>query len=238
MYRNRPIFMISLWAAAMMVVLVYISCGLKKVVPEQPAEPFKFSRLIFLPIQDMARIYGENKTIQCQLCGNMFTTGRVTEGADAFLTHHVQALLKERRKDFELVPISQAKGAMSDILLGSQQELSERELLVKIGRQLNADAILTGKVYRFVERNGTDYSTNSPASVAFDLTLLRVSDGRIMWTGHYDETQQSLFENIFKLNSFFKREGKWITAEALALEGLKKIFEEFPVHEDNTGSGH
>ena len=124
--------------------------------------------------------------------------------------------------------MSQAEGTLSDILSSEKEELSERKLLVMVGSELGADAILAGKVYRFIERDGTDYSIKSPASVAFDMMLIRVSDGRTLWTGHFDETQQSLFENIYQWGSFVKRKGKWITAEQLAIDGLNSMFRTFP----------
>jgi hypothetical protein len=195
--------------------------------PEEAAEPFHFKRVLFVPIEDMARLYGENATVQCRLCGNIFTTGKVIKGADEILTDHLMSLLKQR-KDLEIIPMSQAEGALSDILSSEKGGISERELLVNVGRLLDAEAILTGKVYRFLEREGTGYSVRSPASVAFDVLLIRVSDGETVWSGHYDETQQALFENIYQWDKFIRRKGKWITAEQMAIEGLNQMFQTFP----------
>jgi hypothetical protein len=55
-----------------------------------------------------------------------------------------------------------------------------------------------------------------------------VLDGRTIWDGSFDETQQPLFENLFNLSAFFKRKGKWITAEELAFSGLEKVLETLP----------
>ena len=94
---------------------------------------------------------------------------------------------------------------------------------------MGADAVLAGKIYRFIERDGTGLSAKTPASVAFELDLIRVSDGRVVWSGHFDETQKSLFENLFQWNTFWQRKGMWITAEQMATEGLNRTFETFPV---------
>jgi len=217
--------------AIMFILLFVVACGSKQqtatTVDKEDPERFNFRQLLFLPVEDMARIYGENVTVQCRLCGNIITTGPVIKGADEILTTNMRSLLQER-KDLKLVPMSQAEGTLSDILSSEKEELSERKLLVMVGSELGADAILAGKVYRFIERDGTDYSIKSPASVAFDMMLIRVSDGRTMWTGHFDETQQSLFENIYQWGSFVKRKGKWITAEQLAIDGLNSMFRTFP----------
>jgi len=38
----------------------------------------------------------------------------------------------------------------------------------------------------------------------------------------FDENQQALTENLLGIGKFFKRGGKWITAEALSKEGVEK----------------
>ena len=100
--------------------------------------------------------------------------------------------------------------------------------MVKVGHELQAEAVLAGKVYRFIDREGTGYSVNSAASVAFEMVLIRVSNGQIVWSGNFDETQQSLFENLFQIKTFVRRGARWITAEELAVEGLDKLFQTFP----------
>jgi hypothetical protein len=68
----------------------------------------------------------------------------------------------------------------------------------------------------------------SPASVAFDLHLIDVDSGEIIWTGNFDQTQRPLSENILELGSFFKRGASWVTAEELAKGGLEDILRRFP----------
>jgi hypothetical protein len=64
--------------------------------------------------------------------------------------------------------------------------------------------------------------------VAFDLHLVRVKDGTIVWRGSFDKTQSSLMENVFQFSSFFSGGGKWITAKELAEEGLAALLKTFP----------
>ena len=224
LHRNKT----GWWVIGLFFLVILSACRSKAPPPTVPTpEPFHIKRLLMIPFKDMARIYGVNVTVQCRLCGNIFTTGKVMDGADKFLTEHLEILLKNQ-KDLELIPVGQAEGALSTILSGENSELPERELLVKIGRSLDADAVLAGKVYRFIEREGTGYSVNSAASVAFEIVLIRASNGRIVWSGHIDETQQSLFEDLFQLKTFMKRGGRWITAEEMAVEGLNKVYQTFP----------
>jgi hypothetical protein len=211
-------------------VFLWIGCSSNAPPPKPvaPPEPLHIKTLLVLPFQNVAQNQGENVIIQDRLSGNVFTTGTVSPEAEKVMAESVTALLK-RRKDLTLLPESLADGAVSTILSREKGEIPEREFIAKIGASVGADAVLVGKIYRFRERDGTGFSVNSPASVAFELDLVQVSDSRLVWTGTFDETQQSLFENLFQWNTFWKRKAQWITAEQLAREGLDKNFETFPV---------
>jgi hypothetical protein len=69
---------------------------------------------------------------------------------------------------------------------------------------------------------------DKPASVAFDLHLVRVRDGRVAWTGKFDETQRPLSDNLLKIGTFFKRGAKWLTAEELASAGMGETLTALP----------
>jgi len=156
----------------------------------------------------------------------VFTTGDVAESAVVMLTEHLFTLLKDR-KDIELIPSSQAQGVMSGLLAGSNKTLEERALQLEIGRALNADAIFAGYIYRFRERVGGEYSVDLSASVAFDIHLIRVEDGRVLWSAHLDETQRPLSDDLFRLNLFLRRKAKWITAKEMAISGLEDMLKDF-----------
>lgn len=92
----------------------------------------------------------------------------------------------------------------------------------RLGELVYADAVVSGRVLRFRERVGEEWGIKSPASVSFVLELWDVKRGDIIWSGQFDETQKPLSENIFAIGEFTQRGGKWLTAEELALEGVKK----------------
>lgn len=107
--------------------------------------------------------------------------------------------------------------------------LADRSAQAKaIGQRLGSDAVLLVTVNRYIERQGADYSAQQPASVAFDYKLMAVKSGRTICSGVYEETQQSLFENLFSLRGAMKRKFKWITAYDLAREGIETRFGECP----------
>ncbi|MBW1782124.1 MAG: hypothetical protein JRL30_15460 [Deltaproteobacteria bacterium] len=132
-------------------------------------------------------------------------------------------------KTWKLTPPGQAKGVVESIV-GSDAKvgMSPLKLIQEVGKTFGADAVLTGQVYRWKERVGTDFGIESPASVAFDLSLVRPTDGAILWRGNYDKTQKSLFENLFDWNTYVKSKGLWLTAKKLATFGLEKLIAEMP----------
>ena len=91
-----------------------------------------------------------------------------------------------------------------------------------LGELVYADALISGRLLRFRERVGEEWGIQSPASVAFVIDLWDAKRGDLIWSGQFDETQKPLSQNIFALGEFTQRGGRWLTAEELALEGVKK----------------
>jgi hypothetical protein len=122
---------------------------------------------------------------------------------------------------YELVDLD--KEGISAGLNPSEQGISDIETFKRIGHEYSAETVMVGYIYRWREREGSDYSADHPASTAFDLYLLRTEDGAILWKGKFDKTQASLSENILDARTFFRGKGKWMTVEALADLGLSDI---------------
>jgi hypothetical protein len=99
---------------------------------------------------------------------------------------------------------------------------------ITICQQVGGEAVLLVTLYRYRDRQGHEYSVAQPASVAFDYKLLEAGSGRTLCAGVFDETQQALSENIFDFARFTRRAFKWITAEALAREGLEQRLSNCP----------
>jgi len=58
--------------------------------------------------------------------------------------------------------------------------------------------------------------------VAFILDLVDVRRGDIVWTARFDETQKSLSESLFSLGNIGERGVRWLSADQLAQDGIKK----------------
>ncbi|HSK30845.1 MAG TPA: hypothetical protein VLA17_12865, partial [Candidatus Limnocylindria bacterium] len=98
----------------------------------------------------------------------------------------------------------------------------ESARLKRIGEQVYADAVMVGRVLRYRERVGDEWGAKSPASVAFVLDLVDVRRGDLIWSARFDETQKPLSENIFALGQISQRGIRWLTADQLMEDGVRK----------------
>jgi len=97
---------------------------------------------------------------------------------------------------------------------------------VALGKETSADAVIFGTVSRFRERIGTEWGATSPAAVSFDLGLVVVSSGEVVWEGRFDRTQQPLSSNFFDFWMFWRAGPHWFSARELAGLGVDKLLKE------------
>lgn len=196
-------------------------------VSEMPDPPVNINRLLVMPFQDISMGGQENRDTRCPVCGKVFITGAVADGAADLLTKRLISWLEKNRKYELIIPDASANIQTMRYPQGTSMAASLNES-TWVGRSQDADGVLIGYLYRFRERVGKGYSVESPASVAFELHLIGVAEGRSIWSASYDETQQPLGENLFQLGSFLSRGGRWVSAEELAFSGLEQILKKFP----------
>jgi len=55
-----------------------------------------------------------------------------------------------------------------------------------------------------------------------------VSTGALLWSDSFSETQRSLSENLMVAKEFFEMGMRWLTADQLALYGVKELLKKFP----------
>lgn len=167
----------------------------------------------------------EPNIIRTSLSGAVFMAEPVSQNVvDKMSTNLFKRLLEDKR--YDLISPSQAKGVFLSLVTADLTS-NDMEIFQKIGQTFSADAVLTGFVYRWRDREGTDYAVDRPASVAFDLYLIRPTDGAILWKGRFDKTQKSLSENLLDMDTFIKGGGKWMSAEKLAKLGLEGLLAQF-----------
>lgn len=202
-------------------------CADRKVVQKSIDVPPDLEKILVVGFRDMNAGKGDQINVRCPLSGKVYVSGPVDPAAAPALTAQLMSLLHAKdRREIKLITAQEMWDMQSDAS-NYGRDIPELMLMVETGRVLDADAVLVGHIYRFIERVGGNLSVESPASVAFDVHLVRVGDGRVLWTGYFDETQKTLMEDMFDIGSFFAREGKWVTAEQMASTGLEKIMETF-----------
>jgi hypothetical protein len=134
----------------------------------------------------------------------------------------VDALVK---KKYLPIPPGQLQGTRSAILSG-QESMEPETLLRKVSQAHQAGALLVGTLYRYRQRMTP--GQDPPASVGLTLQMIRVADGKVIWRGSFDQTQQSVLENLLGVSTLFKRGLRWATAQELALLGLSQLMDSFP----------
>jgi len=97
--------------------------------------------------------------------------------------------------------------------------LSAWKYWLGVAKCMQVDYLLVPQVTYWHEREGSDVGVMSPASVALDIYLINVKQEKMV-RARYEETQQSLMDNLFTAKKFASRGGKWVTALRLASDGL------------------
>jgi hypothetical protein len=208
--------------------LCLVGCGSTQSTPEHESARFPdIDQVLIVPFKSVTHSRKIDTTVRCPICGAVFQTGPIEAGADKYMTRQLVAFMKGKTP-YELILPDMAEGVRSEIL-AEDIGMSQRRLIVEMGKRLRADAVICGTIFRFRQRVGTALSVETPASVAFGIHLIRVGDGRLIWVRRFDETQRSLSEDLFKLRTFVRRGGGWLTAEELAIFALHEAMASFPV---------
>jgi hypothetical protein len=164
--------------------------------------------------------------IHCPICGMSLATGEIVPGAEGRLTEAIYQWLGTNRC-FDLLAPGMAEGAYQRLL---QQTMTGQAAayLRGVGQELSAEFVLGGILYRYRERVGTTYSISRAASVGFDLHVVRTSDGAIVWSRRFDDTQRTLTENILNIFQFFRRGARWLTVDEFAAQAVAETLKGFP----------
>jgi hypothetical protein len=134
----------------------------------------------------------------------------------------------QKKEGCEFISPARASRVYSG-LISLDAEQAEMGKYQQIGKAFSADAVLVGYLYRWRERVGGERAVDQPASVAFELSLIRPDDGAILWREKFDKTQKSLSENLLEWDTFIRGRGRWMTAEKLAELGLEDMLSRMPI---------
>jgi hypothetical protein len=183
-------------------------------------------RVAVISFQPLITGEGQGNTVICPLCGIGYSSGKILKGSEKIVEEVFVDKLHEL-KEVELISPDKVQSVYKRIASESLKE-PLLNIFKKVGRELGADVLAVGYVYRYTERVGYEYSSEHPASVSFEIHLIKTIDGSIIWRGFFDKTQKSLMEDVFQISSFVRGGGKWMTARQLTEQGMIKIFKTFP----------
>lgn len=195
-----------------------------KVVPSQlPAEFCCVRSVAVVNLHERGDHSGGEGGYRCDITGMNFTPGAVMEGAGEIVADQLRRrllevgfLVAERETTMEAAA-PEAEGAEYSI-----------DTALRVGMELEVDAVVVGSVMRFEERVGTKLAAEKPASVAFSVAFVRPADGEILWKAKFDKTQQALFENVLDYKTFIKGGMVWQRAEELSAIGVDALVKQVP----------
>jgi hypothetical protein len=208
--------------------LIFSGCGLPAAGGPLVTEgKTAFERVVVLPFQRLVAEGMEAGVVSCPVCGMIHEAGPLPDEAEDVLESLFLEQVRQRHPRLGIIAGERVAGVYRRVSLGSFRA-SMRNVAHEVGNELGAEGVVVGYLYRFREREGTSYTVQRAASVGFDIHLLRVSDGALVWRGHFDRTQASLMEDLLQIASFYRGKGRWVTAGELAQEGVSQVLKSFP----------
>ena len=207
--------------------VIFLTLSITAQAVEKNAESVRSPmRMAVISFQPLIPAKGQGNTVICPLCGTVYSSGTILNESEKIVEEVFVDKLHEL-KEIELIPSDKVqrvyKRVASESLKGPLLNIFK-----KVGRELGADVLAVGYVYRYTEREGYNYSAEHPASIFFEIHLIKTIDGSIIWRGFFDKTQKSLMEDVFQISSFVRGGGKWMTARQLTEQGMNEIFKTFP----------
>ena len=189
--------------------------------------PIEAGKIVFLGFKPALSPGQEPAMFHNPMTGGVVRSEPVSQAITDIMSDNMYTLLMDS-KDYEFVNLREIKN-LTDPALFEENSHDPFKIIQSIGKAVSADVVLTGYLYRMHEREGSEYSASSPASVAFDVYLISVKDGSFLWKDRFDKTQKTLSENLLEFKSFLKFKGKWVDADTLADMGLKELVNSMPL---------
>ena len=166
-----------------------------------------------------------DKTLDCEFSGLCTIENDTITRDELSMTKQLREEIADYYGD-SLVPQPQ----VTELYLSMEKSPSDtpRDIVLRMGKTLNVSQAIVGIIWRYQDRNGGSWSAEQPASVAFSVYLVDITNQKLLWENSFDKTQEALSENLFNLSLLFSSGLKWVTAEEMAKYGMKQVLEDFP----------
>lgn len=181
-------------------------------------------RILVLQFQNMTRIHGINNTLRGPLTRKVFVTSSVAARSELIMDAVLMELFSQQTRIKTQLP-----GDVDAVVM--QNDVQGAELikaLQSLGQKNRSEAVVVGYLYGYRDRVGGAFGAETSARVAFELVLVDVESGGIMWRRGISETQQPLNENLLDIGKFIRRKGRWVTAREMSRQAMQVMLQSFP----------
>ena len=190
----------------------------------------QFKRIAVMPFL-LGKLESPEKPIEKPLSQSLpqlyVDSANLEEGADRIMTRLVNDLLKNRLPN-QMVSMEEAAAVYTDVIRDPTLD-TPRKLAKKTGKNLQADLVVVGTLWRFREKGTDKEMPDSSASVAFAVYLIEVASGKRLWRNAFDGTQKALSEDVLGGLKQGKIGLRWVSVNELARYGVKNVFRKFPL---------
>ncbi len=200
--------------------------------PEIPGPPIH--SVAVLPFQAVLPKEGES-VVRSPFGGATFLGGNVQEEATSDLDLRLR---NELVGDSRMVFLSRTWTERLREQIRMETVLDReimRRFLDEIREYTGADAAVMGHIYAYEDKIGSAYGVERPAYVAFDIHVIRLSTGEVLWRRSFSRRQKDLTQNILDVGDFFSAGGRWLSAGELAQLGFERIMKTFPLRDPVQG---
>ena len=193
------------------------------------AEPIRvqWEKIGIMPFFKGRRSADTGESLTCPLCELTFISENIKGDAERALTGYVQRAL-ELRHGTKVIALDEVSSVYQGIP-GDDTKETPRSLARKTGEALAADLMMVGTVWRYRDGVRDPIGPGRGASVAFDMYLIEVSSGKMLWKARFDETQRPLTEDIRGAKVLIKKGARWLSADELARYGVEEAIKKFPL---------
>lgn len=118
------------------------------------------------------------------------------------------------------VSAEKARACSSKIAEASNEPRAAIRRWSEVGRCMGVDLLVVPQVFEWHARRGSSMGVTHPARVVLEFFLVDVRNETLVSRYRFEETQQALTSNLLEVGKFFRRSGRWVTAEELAQEAM------------------
>jgi hypothetical protein len=191
---------------------LFSACGPAKSISSSRQEPHPLASLLVLPVDPVVSIKERSNE------------AKLTELQDGAAV--MDELVKDYLNSLAIPNVSFLAENQLESYIGEQTG-SRLSLAVKVARKMEKEAVLCLRLIRFSERQGNKYSVSTPASLSFEFRLVDARSGEMLCSGNFDESQESLFSNIFSFSG--KKSFRWLQIREFAEDALRQKLDSCPV---------